>query len=414
MGGDLNRLSSEQVVPFRQFLLKIASRCNLACDYCYVYEFGDQSWRGRPRVMQDEVLQAAVARIVEHVHAHAPDDIRVILHGGEPLLAGSAYLDHVAGALRGADLGRTRLDLFLQTNATLLDERFLEVFHRHRVKVGVSLDGSRESNDRHRRYPDRRGSHAAAEAGLALLTQPRHRPLFSGLLGVLDLEADPVTYYEAMVRHRPPALDLLLPLGTWDLPPPGLTPDSAATPYADWLIAVFDRWYTSGAAAPRLRMFDSILELLLGLGTGSERFGLAAIDIVTVETDGAIEQVDTLKVVGDGAPATGLHVATHALDEALLHPGIVARQQGLAALSPECLTCPIVTVCGGGLYTHRYRTGTGFVNRSVYCRDLYRLITYIRDRVQADVDALREGDSLHLRAEGVTGQRPPALRPESQ
>ena len=32
----------------RQFLLKVHSRCNLACDYCYVYQHADQSWRTRP------------------------------------------------------------------------------------------------------------------------------------------------------------------------------------------------------------------------------------------------------------------------------------------------------------------------------------------------------------------------------
>ena len=30
-------------VPFRQFIIKIHSRCNLACDYCYVYEMADRS-----------------------------------------------------------------------------------------------------------------------------------------------------------------------------------------------------------------------------------------------------------------------------------------------------------------------------------------------------------------------------------
>ena len=35
-------------VPLSQFVLKVHSRCDLACDHCYVYEAADQSWRGRP------------------------------------------------------------------------------------------------------------------------------------------------------------------------------------------------------------------------------------------------------------------------------------------------------------------------------------------------------------------------------
>src|ERR1700683_5624618 len=45
-----------KVRPFRQFVLKICSRCDLACDHCYVYEYADQSWRGRPLAIASETL----------------------------------------------------------------------------------------------------------------------------------------------------------------------------------------------------------------------------------------------------------------------------------------------------------------------------------------------------------------------
>ena len=42
-------------VPFREFIVKIHSRCDLSCDYCYMYEMADQSWRDRPRRMSAEI-----------------------------------------------------------------------------------------------------------------------------------------------------------------------------------------------------------------------------------------------------------------------------------------------------------------------------------------------------------------------
>ena len=66
------------------------------------------------------------------------------------------------------------------------------------------------------------------------------------------------------------------------------------------------------------------------------------------------------------------------------HPGILARQQGLAGLCQTCQECPVVTSCGGGLYTHRYRAGSGFDNPSVYCADLLKLISHISRRPPAD------------------------------
>jgi uncharacterized protein len=47
-----------------------------------------------------------------------------------------------------------------------------------------------------------------------------------------------------------------------------------------------------------------------------------------------------------------------------------------------------MTTCGGGLYPHRYRSGSGFRHPSVYCADLMRLITHVRDRVGADLNLL--------------------------
>src|ERR1035438_7408639 len=88
-----------------------------------------------------------------------------------------------------------------------------------------------------------------------------------------------------------------------------------------------------------------------------------------------------------GAPETGLHVDRNRLDEALSLPGVAARQFGERGLCATCRACPIRQVCGGGLYAHRYRAGTGFANPSVYCADLIRLISHIHDTMRADIRA---------------------------
>jgi uncharacterized protein len=70
----------------------------------------------------------------------------------------------------------------------------------------------------------------------------------------------------------------------------------------------------------------------------------------------------------------------------LLLPSIAARQLGLAALDETCNGCAVRRICGGGLYAHRYRPGTGFRNPSVYCPDLFRLIGHIRQRIRQDLE----------------------------
>src|SRR5437763_14948229 len=94
------RTAGYQPVPFRQFILKVHSRCNLSCTYCYVYEMAEQGWPALPRRMDTAIAALVADRIGEHARAHDLPGVEVILHGGEPLLAGTGSLPELAGPLR--------------------------------------------------------------------------------------------------------------------------------------------------------------------------------------------------------------------------------------------------------------------------------------------------------------------------
>ena len=67
----------------------------------------------------------------------------------------------------------------------------------------------------------------------------------------------------------------------------------------------------------------------------------------------------------------------------------------MAGLSATCRHCPVVTSCGGGLYAHRYRSGSGFLNPSVYCADLKKIITHVRAN-SAPKSQLGQPDLAHF------------------
>ena len=371
---------SRPLAPLSQVILKVHSRCDLACDHCYVYEAADQSWRGRPMVISEEVTAQAARRIADHAATHSLPGVQIILHGGEPLLAGPARLRRIITTLRAALDSVCDLDLRIHTNGVLLNERFCTLFSEHQVKVGISIDGDRGANDRHRRYADGRSSYDQVIRAIGLLGSGRFRDLYAGLLCTIDVANDPLAVYESLMDLRPPRIDFLLPHATWDHPPARAAATDAE--YAQWLIAIFDRWLADGCPS-RIRTFDSILSTLRGGESYTEALGLDPAGLVVIETDGSYEQVDSLKAAFDGAPETGTDVFGHSLDAVAAHPGIQARQQGAAGLCQTCQQCPVVASCGGGLYPHRYRTANGFDNPSVYCADLLALISHISSRLPA-------------------------------
>jgi uncharacterized protein len=390
---DVLRESGWRPSPFDEFVIKIHSRCNLACDYCYMYELADQSWRDQPRTMSRAVVNATARRIADHARRHELDSVRVVLHGGEPLLAGSELISFLAREFRtavGPDIG---LDLRVQTNGALLSSSIVDVLREFDVRVGVSLDGDRSANDRHRRTRRGDSSYDAVMCGLELLLNERYRRLFGGFLAVVDLVNDPIATYEHLASFDPPSIDFLLPHGTWAAPPPGKTAcggggDTTDTSYGQWLNTAFDHWHARGGARAPVRLFTSAIEQLMGRQGTSEQLGTGAASFLVIETNGAIEQVDSLKVAFEGATRTGLHVLRDDLDAAFTHPGVVARQIGIQALSTTCLDCRLRDACGGGIYAQRYRFGTGFKNPSVYCADLTVFLEHVLARIRADLAAI--------------------------
>ena len=161
-------------------------------------------------------------------------------------------------------------------------------------------------------------------------------------------------------------------------PPPGLpAPAGDPAPYGRWLTAVFDRWWDADRRRTRVRLFEECVALLLGVPAATERLGLQPFTAVVVETDGAIEQVDSLKSAYEGAAATGMDVFRHSFDDVLAHPGVAARQAGPRPLCrAPAGPARWSRVCGGGHYAHRYRGRTGFGHPSVYCADLAHLVRH--------------------------------------
>ncbi len=375
------RESRWEARPFRQFVLKLHSRCNLSCTYCYVYEMADQSWAIKPKMISAETLRQTALRIADHVRDHRLTNIEVVFHGGEPLLCGEQFIVDAADCLRDTIPAGTALTIRLQTNGTLLTAPVLDALLEQDIKVGVSFDGTARSHDAKRIYANGRGSHTMVTAALRLLASEPYTRIFSGTLCTIDITSDPLETYESLLEFSPPRVDFLLPHANWSAPPSA----TRMTQYGEWMTAAFDHWYDSDSPVPQIRLFDEIITMLLGGHSTIEAIGLTPVALVVVDTDGSMEQVDTLKSTFSGAPQTGLSVFTHSFDDALGHPAIVARQIGGEALSEICQACPVREICGGGYFPHRYRAENGFKNPSVYCSDLRYLITHISHRIHHDL-----------------------------
>lgn len=368
-----------RVKPFYTFIIKVASRCNIDCDYCYVYYGPDQSWRKRPKIIGEDILRQTAFRINEHVKTHKLDEIAITFHGGEPLSVGHVRFQKFVDILKSSI--ECSIKFGIQTNGVLVDQDYLDIFVAEDVNVGISLDGNRSQNDRHRHRQDGTSSYDLALRGIKLMqSRPDWRRQLSGFLAVVDIENDPIEVLEAFVALDAESFDILLPHMNHDNPPPRPPGQTGETAYGQWMARLFDVWYRDHPNIP-IRMFEDLLALTLGGRSYSEALAATCVDLIVVESDGSIEAVDTLKMVGEFATSLQMNVFNSSFDEAALHPAIYSRMIGFEALCETCRSCDKVDRCGGGYVPNRFSENNGFLNPSVYCSDLKFLINHVGSTV---------------------------------
>ena len=157
------------------------------------------------------------------------------------------------------------------------------------------------------------------------------------------------------------------------------------TPYADWLIPVFDEWFAEADTGFSVRLFQNIIGLIFGSQRSTVDVGAISSNFVVIETNGSIEPSGALKACYEGITKIGLNVLTNEVEEVFDIPVVALFSSAEEELPDTCKQCPIVSVCGGGKPPHRYSSANGFNNPSVYCRDLMKLIGHIQEKVVAEL-----------------------------
>jgi uncharacterized protein len=348
------------------FVLKLASRCNLACSYCYWFE--DEAVLRHPRLLGDEVRDALIVRLEGYVTRKHVTSLSVILHGGEPLLYGKKKTRELLRLLRALE-ERTGCELRISvtTNGVLIDQEWAAIFKGARCFVAVSVDGPPEIHDRARVDFAGRGSHARVARAARLLAQTGTP---AGALAVCDPTSDPVAVAEHIVKDLGfRSFEVLIPDATHD--------DAAPRSLASFYAGLFD-YVTGSDIALRVRVVDNLVRLALGRRSRSQDIGWSPMTGATVLTDGSLQPEDQLRAIGTDDPlATGLNVLHDDIEA--LHDNPLWREIYEASITrpTACRGCDYVDSCGGGALQNRWSVPRRFDNKNVYCDDMKAVFAHV-------------------------------------
>ena len=371
-------VKNETKLKCKVIVIKIASRCNMNCKYCYMYNMGDTTYKNQPKVMSDEVVDALIDRVYEHCQLHLIRKFTFVLHGGEPMLAGKEFFtSFVTKARTKFKDSPVRLSFGMQTNGALLTDDWCEHLGKLDIGIGVSLDGVKEVNDQNRIYHNGKGTYDDIVRGfkIACDSDAIKNP---GLLSVINLEADPEETYNHFKSIGATSYDFLIPDGNYDSPPHIPESIKSETPFGDWMVKIFDLW-KDDPTRPSIRYFKQIVYQILGLDFSADNIGTSHAEVLGIETNGDMEAVDSLKICGHGFTKGKANVKTMSFDEALTTPLANLYQLSHSILSSDCMACPVSEICGGGFLPHRYSKVNGFDNPSIFCKDLLKIIVHIQN-----------------------------------
>lgn len=133
------------------FRIVLTEECNLGCTECFVTKHHQSLGTFSREVFDTLIEQTIVCGKKERITYH--------FFGGEPLIRFDYIKQGIKRINTAVKQGEMMKPIYaITTNLTILNREIIEMFKKNDFKVGVSIDGPKEINDKFRIYKDGQGS----------------------------------------------------------------------------------------------------------------------------------------------------------------------------------------------------------------------------------------------------------------
>lgn len=398
---------SVQSRPVHILVKPIGPRCNLECRYCFYLEkevlYSEASRRSdwaMPMPVLEEFIQ-------QYLSLQSSPTVSFAWQGGEPTLLGVDWF-RKAIVLQQKHARGKRIENTLQTNGTLLDDRWCEFLARNRFLVGLSLDGPRELHDCYRM--DKGGAPTFDRVMDAAALLKKHGVEFNTLTSIHRRNAvRPIEVYRFLkeighgflqfipvveriaeegraegLRMVSPASGIAATVSEWSVEPGR---------YGEFLCAVFDEWVRNDVGRVFVQLFDVTLAAWTGADPGLCVFQPSCGAAAVIEHNGDLYSCDHYVY-----PENRLgNIMQQSLESMTNSAGQIAfGRDKLERLPSSCRECSVRFACNGECPKHRFvRDADGGRNLNYLCPDYILFFKHV-------------GPAMDFMAGELRAQRPPA------
>ena len=313
-------------------------------------------------IMSDVVLERFIK---EYIQIQTSPNVLFTWHGGEPLMRPLSFFQK-AMALQKRYAGGRHIDNALQTNATLINDKWAEFLKKNNFLIGVSIDGPKEYHDLYRKTRRSGPSFRDVMRGIDILN--RHGVEWNALAVVNDVNArHPKEFYRFFkdINCRyiqfTPVVERLYAHndGRW-LASPAESNSVYMAPFSvspeawgDFLCGVFDEWVRNDVGNTFVQLFDATLAGWVGVQPGLCTLAQTCGHAAAIEANGDVYVCDHFVF-----PEYRLGNIMQKPLATMLY-GEEARSFGLNkrdTLTQECRECPWLMACHGECPRLRFTT----------------------------------------------------------
>ncbi|PNQ53788.1 XyeB family radical SAM/SPASM peptide maturase, partial [Vibrio agarivorans] len=358
-----------------EIILKVSERCNINCTYCYVFNLGNDIAINSKPIISHQNIKHLKHFFERATREYEIESLQVDFHGGEPLMMGKERFKAACKELMSGDYQNSRLSLACQTNAILIDDEWIDIFSKYDVSVGISIDGPKHINDKHRIDRKGRGTYDDTVAGLKKLQAAWEEGKIADEPGILCV-ANPSVKGADIYRHFVDVLGCK----KFDFLIPDESHDTCEDPHslAEFYCSALDELFNDADKDIYVRYFHTHIHSMLAsnfnpvMGMSKSTNDTIA---YTVSSEGELYIDDTLRATNDNIFTSIGNIKDLTLSESI-NSWQMQKYMQVNNQTPEpCSECIWKNICGGGRHIQRYSKEDDFNRNSVYCPSIRKIMS---------------------------------------
>ena len=126
-------------------IVKPTYSCNFRCKYCYL----SNETKQQARLFDIDFAKRIIAQLKSLMQKNPRRKLNIIWHGGEPMLWGIINYREIWAYMQ-QELAGYEVQNSMQTNLSLVNDEWIDLFLQYNVRVGFSLDGTQSIHDQQR------------------------------------------------------------------------------------------------------------------------------------------------------------------------------------------------------------------------------------------------------------------------